>query len=33
MLRAVLRDGGHPCVVGYGRIHGPLVWAAHVAES
>jgi len=33
VLRAALRDGGHPRVVGYGCVHGPLTGAAHVAES
>ena len=33
VLRAALRDGGHSCVVGYGRVHGPLAGAAHVGES
>lgn len=33
MLWAALRDGGHPCVVSYGRVHGPLTGAAQVAKS
>lgn len=32
VLRAALGYGGHPRVVGYGRVHGPLAGAAHVAE-